>query len=128
MSNYTIQEANAAHEASQAIVDAFLAANKKNKITRPAIQARPIEQTTINKKSRIKVQNDLVLAGLNATEKVRAVLKKHKKLTRKIISELTGLELRPISRAARVLQDNKELRRSSGGGGKEVVYTFTGSK
>jgi hypothetical protein len=126
--NHTIQEANEAHAASQAIVDAFLAAKKSNKITKPAIQARPIEQTTINKKSRIKAQNDLILVGLNATEKVRAVLMKHKKLTRKSISELTGLELRTITKATRTLEDAKELTRSGGRAGKEVMFTFIGGK
>jgi hypothetical protein len=128
--NHTTQEANAAHAASQAIVDAFLAAKKGNKIIRPAIQARPIEQTTINKKSRIRAQNDLILVGLNATEKVRAVLKKHKKLTRKSIGELTGLELRTVSKAARTLEDAEELTRSDSGAGmgKEVIFTFIGGK
>ena len=123
MTNYTVADANAAHEASQAIVDAFLAAKPGNKITIPTDKFRPIVKETINRKAALKA-----LVGMSNLEKFTYLIKRYHHLTRDKIETLTGgMDRIEIFRAARVLQDRGIINRSAPEGkgmGRQVQFNL----
>jgi DNA-binding transcriptional ArsR family regulator len=115
-----------AHNAALAVVEAFKKAGGKIKLI-PCRQRSDILKGTINKTQLIKSTGSVILAGLNPTEKVRAVLAKYKKMTRCDIVEHTGLSAPSISRAAKTLEADGFITRGPSGKGREVLFTVVES-
>jgi hypothetical protein len=110
------KEANKAHEASQKVVDDFLAAKKSNKITTELKLKKKISRCTTNKTYAAS------LKGLPNIKKFEILIKKHKNVTWLDINELTGMDKSEVFRAARITQDAGVITRKTekGAGGKTV--------
>lgn len=126
MDDQGIAQNNERHESRLKQCKDWENAKASNKIKQGPVLIRKIEKGTINKKQQANKKSDLVLAGLNPVEKFKAVLTKHKELTRQELRELTGLAVCTISRSAKILEEDGFLTRgpSGTGIGREVLFSL----
>lgn len=124
---------NERHEAALAITEAAIieaATNPKVKYVKVGVAIRGVGKATINKKSRTKVTDEPILAGLKPVEKFRAMLSHHKQLTRQQLNELTGVDVATLSKCAGILEAEGFLTRgpSGAGMGRGVLFSLKGNK
>ena len=122
MDDQGVHDNNIRHEESLKVVSDAVKAGIK--IKQGPVLIRKIEKSSINRKQHAKDNSSLVLAGLSTIEKFKAVLTKHKELTRRKVMDLAGLGNSTVSACAKKLLEEGFLTKELSGNsdGKEILF------